>query len=446
MKEALSLYGNERNLFTTFFNCGYLIGAVPSQFILNRIRPSIWVPTCELIWSGLVMAIAGCKSAHGIYGIRFLIGIFESVAYPGLAMVLGSWYRPDELAKRMELYDMAWAIASMFSGYIQVGVYEHMNGLGGMAGWQWLFIIDGIIGLPIALLGFFSIPDFPINTKAVWMTQLEKEFSYVRMEQLGRKPPRKLTWSRIRGMLTSWRIYGFLWPWILFNVCDTTGYFSLYLEAAGYSVQKRNLIPTGGYALSLVSGYVSANLSDRVGVRWPFIMHSVAWCFVGNLLLAVWNIPAGAKMFAFFCPNVGYALWGMMLAWSAELFQDDTELRGMMPAVGSTLSYAINAWLPVVIFPTQDAPKYYCGYQIITALIFLEGCGIMFLHFMSKYDNKKKGKVINKYGLAVNIEDMPDYQAPMRDSSLSDLEKSDKSDVVVSTATEFPEKTEEIKA
>ncbi|KAK9453368.1 major facilitator superfamily domain-containing protein [Dipodascopsis uninucleata] len=406
MKEDLNLNGNERNLFTTFFNIGYLIGAIPSSIILNKVRPSIWIPLCELIWSGLVMAIAGAPNAKTIYGIRFVIGLFESVAYPGLAMVLGSWYKPSELSKRMELYDAAWAIASMFSGYIQAGVYTNMNGLAGFAGWRWLFIIDGCIGIPIALLGFYSVPDYPINTQVLYLSQLEKEYSYVRMEDVGRKAPKPLTIKRFFKYFLTWRPYGFLWPWVLFNICDTTGYFNLWLSSLGtYSVQQVNVIPSGGYALSLVSGYLSANISDRYGIRWPFIMHAVAWCFLGNLLLAIWDIPYGLKYFAFFCPNIGYALWGMMLAWSAEAFQDDTELRGMLPAVGSTLSYAMTAWLPVVIFPTEKAPKYSVGYQITTGLIVLEAMGVMFFLFMTKYEAKAKGRVVNKYGLAVDAEE-----------------------------------------
>ncbi|KAJ8101580.1 major facilitator superfamily domain-containing protein [Lipomyces tetrasporus] len=424
MKEDLHLYGNERNLFTTFFNIGYLIGAVPSQFILNRVRPSIWIPTCEFIWSGLVMAIAGCKSPNPIYGIRFMIGFFESVAYPGLAMVLGSWYLPSELAKRMQLYDAAWAIASMFSGYIQAGVYHNMNGLAGFKGWQWVFIIDGIIGIPIALLGYYSIPDFPINTRVIWMKQIEKEYSYVRMEEVGRKAPKRLTFKRVVGMFKSWRPYGFLWPWCLFNICDTTGYFNLWLDSLPfYSTEQVNLIPTGGYAISLVSGYLSANISDRIGYRWAFILNAVAWCFFGNLLLAIWNIPFGLKMFAFFCPDIGYALWGMMLAWSAEIFQDDAEMRGMLPALGSTLSYAMNAWLPVVIFPTQKAPKYIVGYQIITALIGLEFIGVLFMLYMSRREAHQRGRVMNKFGLAVDAEDAVEgFTAPRVSDAEKDVE------------------------
>lgn len=342
-----------------------------------------------------------------------MIGFFESVAYPGLALVLGSWYRPSELAKRMELYDAAWAIASMFSGYIQAGVYSSMNGLAGFAGWQWLFIIDGIISFPIAWLGYYSIPDFPKNNHSLYLSELEREYSYVRMELVGRKAPKKLTFRRFIDMFRSWRPYAFLLPWCLFNINDTTGYFTLWLDSLKigslrrFTVQQVNLIPTGGYAISLVVGYLSANISDRVGHRWAFIIHAASWCFLGNLLLAIWDIPYGLKFFAFFCPDIGYSSWGMMLAWSAEVFQDDTELRGMLPAVGSTISYAINAWLPNVIFPTEHAPQYKTGkgYQIISGLLVLEILGVLFMLFMWKREVRLKGRVINKYGLAVDAEE-----------------------------------------
>ncbi|KAK9482818.1 major facilitator superfamily domain-containing protein [Lipomyces starkeyi] len=409
MKEDLHLYGQERNLFTTFFNIGSIIGAVPSQVILNRVRPSIWIPSCEVSWSIMVMIIASTKGAKLIYGMRFLMGITESVAYPGFALVLGSWYRPDELAKRMTIYDGAWAIANMFSGYIQAGVYTSMNGLGGLAGWRWLFIIDGLIGLPVALLGYFAIPDFPINSRAKWMSQAQKDYSVVRMQEVGRKPPRRLTVRRLGQMMTQWRPYGFMWPYILFNICDTSSYWNLWLKSLGiYSVQQINLIPTGGYACGLVSGYVIANMSDRAGKRFPFLMLAVFFNFLGNLLLAIWKIPFGVKMFAFFLPEIGYPLWGLMLTWSAETFQDDTELRGLVVAMGNTMASAMGAWFPLVAFPTPQAPEYKLGYKLVTGLTILEAMGVVFFLIMSKRELKTRGKKLNKFGLAVDMEDYRD--------------------------------------
>ncbi|KAK9455036.1 major facilitator superfamily domain-containing protein [Dipodascopsis uninucleata] len=410
MKEDLKLYGQQRNLFNTTYYVGYILGAIPSQFLINKIRPSFWLPCCELAWSFLVMAIALSQSATPIYVLRFFIGLFESTTYPAIAMMLGSWYLPSELAKRMSVYDLASALASMTSGLIQAGVYSSMNGLGGVAGWRWLFIIDGIIGLPICLLGFFSIPDFPNTTRAVWLTEVEKDFSVIRMAELGQKSTKKLTFKRFFSYFKNWRLYGFNWPYVLFNISSTYTYFNLWLKSLDiYTVEQVNLIPCAGYAMAIITCYLFANISDRMGSRWEVLMVNVVLCFVGNLLISIWNIPFWLKYIAFFLPELGYSVWALILTWASEAFQDDAELRGMLSAVGNTVSYAITAWLPLLAFPTQDAPKYKWGYELMTALNFLSGLGVIFFVVMERREKKQKGRVTNKYGLAVDIDDLVDF-------------------------------------
>lgn len=61
------MYGNERNLLVTYFNIGIILGTVPSQLIqLHYVRPSVWIPSCELAWSILVMAMAGAKNSKTV--------------------------------------------------------------------------------------------------------------------------------------------------------------------------------------------------------------------------------------------------------------------------------------------------------------------------------------------------------------------------------------------
>ena len=119
---------------------------------------------------------------------NILLGLAESSFYPGMQYVIGSWYRKDELAKRSCIFHVSSAIATMCSGYLMAAVY-HLGGRGGFAGWQWLvapknmhsiapnlrrtyrlFIIDGVISLPIALAGFFFIPDVPETSRAFYLS------------------------------------------------------------------------------------------------------------------------------------------------------------------------------------------------------------------------------------------------------------------------------------
>ncbi|KAI4243470.1 MAG: hypothetical protein L6R40_003472 [Gallowayella cf. fulva] len=91
-------------------------------------------------------------------------------AFLGIQYVIGSWYRSDELAKRSSIVLVSAAIAIMCSGYLMTAV-NHLGGVGGYAGWQWLFIVDGIISLPIALAGYAFIPDLPETSRAFYLSQ-----------------------------------------------------------------------------------------------------------------------------------------------------------------------------------------------------------------------------------------------------------------------------------
>lgn len=174
MKEDLRLYRNQLNYMQTAWTVGYVLGEVPSNILLTRIRPSRWIPAMEVIWSVLTMCLSRCTSAKQIYALRFLIGLAESTFYPGMQYVIGSWYRKDELAKRSCIFHTSSAIATMISGYLMAAVY-HLGGRGGLAGWQWLFIIDGVISLPIALAGFFVLPDVPEICRVPYLTQKVKK-------------------------------------------------------------------------------------------------------------------------------------------------------------------------------------------------------------------------------------------------------------------------------
>jgi ACS family pantothenate transporter-like MFS transporter len=103
---------------------------------LRFVRPSIWIPTCEILWSTLVMVMASAKNVETLYILRFFIGLLEACAFPGYAALLGGWYGPTQLSKRMAIFEQTSAIASMFSGYLQAGLYTGMNGRLGLAGWR----------------------------------------------------------------------------------------------------------------------------------------------------------------------------------------------------------------------------------------------------------------------------------------------------------------------
>ena len=77
---------NQLNYMQTLWAVGYVIGEVPSNILLTRVRPSIWIPTMEVIWSVLTMCLSRCNKVEQMYALRFLIGLAESTFYPGYAV------------------------------------------------------------------------------------------------------------------------------------------------------------------------------------------------------------------------------------------------------------------------------------------------------------------------------------------------------------------------
>jgi MFS transporter, ACS family, pantothenate transporter len=103
---------------------------------------------------------------------------------------------------------LAGSIGSLFSGFLQAAAYTNLSGVGGYAGWRWLFIIDGIITLPLAMFGFLFIPNLPQGGKKTWWTTEEEHvLSLKRMQAIGRAGKEPWTRAKLKRILLSWHTY-----------------------------------------------------------------------------------------------------------------------------------------------------------------------------------------------------------------------------------------------
>ncbi|KIN02579.1 hypothetical protein OIDMADRAFT_102700 [Oidiodendron maius Zn] len=373
MKEDLNLYGNQLNYMTTAWTVGYVIGEIPSNILLTRVRPSIWIPACEVVWTVLTMCLSRCNTASQVYALRFLVGLAESAFYPGMQYVIGSWYRKDELAKRSCIFHTSSAIGTMFSGYLMAAVY-HLEGKGGFRGWQWLFIIDGVISLPIAIAGFFMLPDVPEISRAWYFSKAELGYAKKRMELEGRENRKPYTKAKFKKILTSWHIYGLSLLYITFNNSGgSTPVFAQFLKDSvnpKYTVSQINTYPTGTYAVQVVSTLAYAWISDSLlnGRRWPPIVFGGVINIISYVSLAVWDIPMGWKWTCYYICGCGYGLSGLIMAWGHEICNDDNEERAIVIATMNEMAYVMQAWLPLIVWQQIDAPQYQKGFITVSCL------------------------------------------------------------------------------
>jgi ACS family pantothenate transporter-like MFS transporter len=95
----------------------------------------------------------------------------------------------------------------MFSGYLQAAIYKGLEGAHGLRGWQWLFIMNGVISVPIAVAGIYAIPDLPENTRAPWLSKDQIVVAQQRMARVGRAPRTGLGWSTLKRVFGRWHVY-----------------------------------------------------------------------------------------------------------------------------------------------------------------------------------------------------------------------------------------------
>ncbi|KAI1205393.1 MFS general substrate transporter [Annulohypoxylon truncatum] len=395
MKEDLAMNGNQINLVDTAWTVGYVVGQIPSQIVLTKVRPSIWVPSCELVWTILTFCLAAAKTSNHAIAIRFFVGLAESIFYPAAHTILGSWYKPSELGKRACIFHASSAAASMFSGYLQAGVYRGLNGVNGFAGWQWLFIMDGIISLPICIAGFFILPDLPENTRAFYLNENDRTMARERMNKVGRAPRTRLGRSAIKRIFGRWHVYLLTILYIIFiNIGPSSSVnpFSLWLKAKGESVERINIVPTASYAIQLVLTVAFAILSDAIRRRATVMSISTFLGGFSVLLLAIWNIPDGLKWFAFLIQKASVPYGPLSMSWANEICGSDAEERAIVIGIMNAMGYAFNAWVPLLTYPQVDSPMFRKGFIFSTVAFGAQAIITAVVAFMYKRD-QRKGKV-----------------------------------------------------
>jgi MFS family permease len=177
MPDDLGLTGQQPNVALTVFFVPYVLFEIPSNILMRRFRPHIWLSGCILSF-GIVMLCQGfVQNYSGIIATRFFLGLAEAGIFPGSFYLISFWYKREEALKRFTLYWSAVMIAAAFGGLLASAIAK-MDGIRGLSNWRWIFILEGILTILIALAAFFLVSDFPQQVS--WLTPEEKEFIRVK--------------------------------------------------------------------------------------------------------------------------------------------------------------------------------------------------------------------------------------------------------------------------
>ncbi|KAG0647463.1 Pantothenate transporter liz1 [Hyphodiscus hymeniophilus] len=394
MKTDLKFHGNQFNVINTCFTVGYTVGQVPSNIALRYIRPRYFFPGMMLAWAGLTMCSAAAQHPRDLMAIRFFQGIAESSTFVGTHYILGAWYTETELGKRSGLFTSSGLAGTMFGGFLQTAIHSGLNGTGGLAGWRWLFIIDGLITIPIALYGLFLFPDTPRSTKAPYLSDHERALAISRIPD--EKEALPLNFSFLLKVLSSWQWYGFVMLWVIAGETESfssNSLISLWLQKkGGYTVSQLNDYPTGVPAVGIVSTLFWATLTDYYGGKRYLVGYFIT---VVGLVTSIMILVAGSQntvsFVAYYLAGTVYACQATFFAWAndAMRFQDET-FRGVVLASMNMMSNAVNAWWSIIFYGATYAPYFTRGMWAMIATCIALGLWTTGLLWMTVKAEKKR--------------------------------------------------------
>ncbi|KAJ4396764.1 hypothetical protein N0V93_000986 [Gnomoniopsis smithogilvyi] len=366
----LSLWG----LFKEIFNW------YPSEYPVAERKARYLLPTLEVLWGITTFAQSRVTNVHQLYALRFLVGMFEAPVFAGTHFILGSWYSGPELFKRAGTWFICNPLGSMVSGYLQAAAYTNLSGVGGMEGWRWLFIIDGIFTLPVALIGFFVFPGIPDSPRPFYLREDETKLAKQRLVRFRIRRPGKLNLDVFKRTLSRWHIYVFVFCYICMIISSyPMSYMNLWLKAEGFSVVQINELPTAYYAVYIVASWLGTTLAAIYPSWTIYGVQTVAVLF-SMLCMIVWHIPHTLMFVAWYLLGLSGCASPILYSTVNSIVRDDSEERALILGAMMTFGYSFNIWVPLLAFPTAGsygAPRWQRGWPVSFVFWFLLFAGFL---------------------------------------------------------------------
>ncbi|KAF8446897.1 putative MFS transporter [Terfezia claveryi] len=399
LKEDLNLGGVEYNVALTIFFIPYILFEIPSNLILKKARPRIWLSGCMLLF-GMTTCIQGfVQNFHGLLATRFFLGVFEAGSFPGCFYLISMWYRRQEVQKRSSLFFNSTSIAGAFGGLLATAIGK-MDGTRGYRGWRWVFILEGILTMVIALTFFTLIADFP--EQSAFLTEEEKEFVKARLQQdVGNSAiGEKITLKDVFHTLGDYRlIVGALM--YLGSIVPSYGYAYFaptIVNSYGYGAVETQLRSVPPWIVAFAFSMLIATFSDRIRHRFAFILGSLAVAITGVIvLLTVYDKERiHIQYIALFLVISGaYGAGPIIISWFTN------NLGGHhRRSIGSAYQIGIGNVAGIIssfTFVAADEPRYTRGYSILLAFIVFTGIMTTCYFLVLTRDNRRKDTGTYKY-------------------------------------------------
>ncbi|MBC8126041.1 MAG: MFS transporter, partial [Gloeobacteraceae cyanobacterium ES-bin-144] len=282
LSEAVYAFG------ASIFFIGYALFEVPSNLILHRVGARVWMCRIMVTWGLISAAMMFTTSAATFYLLRFLLGVAEAGFFPGVILYLTYWFPARNRGPMMGLFYFGAPLAQIIGGPLS-GLLLDMDGMGNLHGWQWMFLVEGLMASVVGVWTFRYLTDRPAEAK--WLTESERRALQATLDA---EETEKATHGarNFLSLLRHPRIlyFGLIYCLIQMSVYGVTFYLPsqvarLLGRETGLVVGAVSAIP---WACALVAAFAVPRLVGRFGSRQRIAAGALAMAGLG---IAVSSTP-----------------------------------------------------------------------------------------------------------------------------------------------------------
>ena len=291
MNKDVGLTSQMFGLGAGIFFLGYFAFEVPSTVILHKVGARFWIGRVMITWGLVSVAMAFTRGPISFYVLRFLLGLAEAGFFPGIILYLSYWFPANHRSAVTAMFMAAAPVAGLIGSPLS-GALMQLNGLLGLRGWQWLFLLEGIPALVLGFITFRFLTDRPAD--AAWLTSDERDWlsSAIQQEQIGIKDPHSHSAWRA---LADWKVLALSLAYFGTSAgLYTIGFWApLIVKGLGFSVFHVGLLVAIPNLIAVIGMVLWSRNSDRTGERY---WHAALACLIGAIGMAV-AARAGSSAF-----------------------------------------------------------------------------------------------------------------------------------------------------
>jgi MFS transporter, ACS family, tartrate transporter len=362
------VYGRAAGMFFL----GYFVFQVPSNLILERLGARRWIVVLMVTWGIISSSLIFVTTPRRFYILRFCLGLAEAGFFPGIVLYLSNWFPLETRARAFAWFMTAQPVSGIVGGPIS-GALLGLHAKGSLAGWQWLFLIEGLPAILLGVVGAFVLSDGPETAR--WLTSEQRGWL---LKTLARQQPGKRE-ARLLPALTNRNVWILAFASVGLNTC---GYgVTLWFPTLIHSLSTRGNFGIG--MLSVIPYVFAAVLMVLVGIhsdrtrerRW----HAASFAFLAALALpfAAYSRSVGPMIAAISIVVVsGYCISVTFWALSTSLLRGTGAAAGiaLINAIGNLGGFCGPYLLGLVRGSTGNFKG---GLLILSAVMGLTGCLIL---------------------------------------------------------------------